>query len=223
MSVTSTKGLKIWMEKAGVTPKSVVPTAISKAKPTVITADTAGLADTEICEVTGTDYPEIDDKIFVLDGITTGGGAGTATGFNLVGSDTTGSAGTTIGTGAAVKVFSVGDMVNVCLSSIDISQGTPNSIDISTWCSPGASLPGNPTAGTITLNGYTDIAHEGYQELLYAEADGKPRMIMFQIPSQGYLVGKITIGSIAWTIPIEGSTSYAASATMSVPMKHVFS
>ncbi len=123
MAVTSTKGLKVWLEKAGVTPTSVVPTAISKAKPAEITGPTAGLADTEICEVTGTDYPEIDNKLFVLDGITTGGGAGVATSFTLLGSNTTASAATTIGGTPAIKVYAQANIYHIACS-----------INFYSWC-----------------------------------------------------------------------------------------
>jgi len=216
MSITSTKGLKIWLSKTGVTTTDIIPTAISIAATAVITcADTRGLADGNIVEVTGTDYPEIDGKLFViqaLDGTT----------FELVGSDTTDSAGGAIGVDAKVAGYTTGDLQNICLSSIDISPGSTNTIDISTFCAPGASLPGNPTPGTITLNGYVDIDATGYKELIKASEDGAAHMLKIDIPNQGYIVGKMVIGSISWGIPIEGSTTYAASASMSLPMTHVF-
>lgn len=219
MSITSVKGLKVWIEKAGITTTDVVPTAISKANPTEITvASTAGLSDGDMVLVTGTDYPELDDKTFVISGIAAGGG----TKFTLLGADTSATAGTTIGGSAKIAAYIPADMQNICLSSIDISPGTPNTIDISTFCNPGASLPGNPTPGTVTLNGFVDIGSAGYKELLLAEADGKARLIKLDIPNQGYLIGKLSIGSVSWGVPIEGSSTFAANATMSVPMRHVF-
>jgi len=216
MSITSTKGLKIWLSKSGVTTTDLIPTSISATDPTEITvADTTDLADGNIVEVNGTDYPELDGKLFIISNLT-------GTTFELLGADTTNTAGGVIGDDAKVAVYQTGDMQNICLSSIDISPGSTNTIDISTFCAPGASLPGNPTPGTITLNGYVDIEATGYKELIKAAEDGDAHMLKIDIPNQGYIVGKMVIGSISWGIPIEGSVTYAANASMSVPMKHVF-
>lgn len=214
--ITSTKGLTIHMEKESTTTLDLVPKGITKAKPSEVTVDdTTGMVDGQLVTFSGTNYPELDGKIFVVDKLT-------STTFELLGSDLTASTGTTIGGAAKAMAYNAADVVTLCLSSIDISPGSPNTIDISTFCTPGASLPGNPTPGTMTFNGFTDIASKGYAELLAAEADGKARLLKIDVPNNGYLIGKVTVGSVSWGVPLEGSTTYSFAATMSTPMRHVF-
>ena len=214
--IASTKGLKIWMENVGVTTTDTVPTAITKAKPAEVTVvSTTGMADGQVVTLSGTDYPELDGLIFIVDKLT-------STSFELIGSDTSKTAAAALGATPKAMAYTTADMTILCLSGIDISPGSPNTIDISTFCKPGASLPGNATPGSMTFNGFTDINANGYKELLAAEADGKARMLKIDVPNNGYLVGKVNVGSVSWGVPLEGSTTYSFTATMSTPMKHVF-
>lgn len=213
MSVSSTKGLNIWMTKKGVTPTSLTPTAISKAKPAEVTVANT-LTDGQLVYVSGTGFPEIDGKTWVVSGAT-------STKFSLQGSDTTGSAGT-LGTTPKVDAYATSDVVKLCLAGIDIAPGSSNTISIGTFCDPAASLPGNPTPGSVTLSGYVDTASTGYAELLEAESDGTARHIKIDIPSNGFLLADIVIGSVSFDVPLEGAVGYSFSASLSSSMRHVW-
>lgn len=217
--ITSTKGLKIWMEIDESKPTEITPTVVTETKPVTVTVsagDMAKIVDGEAITFSGTTYPELDGKLYVISNLT-------ATTFDLLGSDMRTTSGVALDkVNAKAMAYSVTDLETLCLSSIDISAGSSNTIDISTFCTPGASLPGNPTAGTMTFNGFTDIASKGYAQLLQAEADGKARVLKIDVPNNGYLIGRVTVGSVAWGVPLEGSTTYSFAATMSTPMIHVF-
>jgi hypothetical protein len=217
MAVQSTKGLRIYISKGTATAHPFTPTAISKAKPAVVTvAAVTGIAAGDVVTFANTGFPELDNRAFVVGTVD-----GTANTFIVVGSDTTAST-ATLGATPSATVYEATDMQSLCLSSIEISAGSPNTIDISTFCNPGASLPGNPTPGTLTFSGYTDTTDLGYQELLLAEADGKERMLKIEIPGNGYLVAPVIIGSVGWTVPLEGAVAYNFSATMVKPLVHRF-
>lgn len=220
MAVSSIKGLNIWLEKGTHSPVKITPASVANGQNALVTFDSSSsqLENGDIIKVNTSGFTELDGKSFVvgtLDKTTPN-----AATFKLLGSNIT--QGTLDTTNVDFEVVHSSDMVKLCLSGVDIAAGTPSTIDISTFCNPGASLPGNPAAGTFTFNGYTDIADAGYQELLIAETDGIQRAIKFDIPNQGYLIGETIIGSVTWNLPLEGSSDYSFSAAMSVPLRHVF-
>jgi hypothetical protein len=216
MSITSTRGTKICISKKSATIASVVPTAITTAKPAEVTVSaTTGMADGDVVYMSGTGFPEIDGKFFTV-------GALTATKFELVGSNTTGSTGT-LAASPSAKYYKPADLVCLCLSNIDVSAGAANNISVATFCEPDASVPGNPTPGTVTLSGYVDTAEPtGYEELLLAESDGAPRVIKISLPNQGDFIGEIIIGSVNYSVPLEGAAAWSFTATMSKRIQHRF-
>lgn len=215
MSIVSTKGLKVWMSKAGVTPTQVVPTTVTPGKPTVIdVAATTGMAIGDIVKFSGTGYLELDGKTSVVTAVTT-------TTFSVP-IDSTGSTGTLAGTPKA-DFHPMTDMCNLCLSAIDVAAGTSNPISVGTFCNPEASIPGNPTAGTVGFDGYVDVSDPCYAEMIKASEDGLPRDLKIDIPGgNGYLVTTVTVGSVSYTVPLEGAVGFSFSNTMGSSMKHVF-
>lgn len=215
MSIVSTKGLIVKMTAASHTNLSLTPTAISTADPPVITvADTTGATDGDLVQFSNTGFPELDAKMAVV-------GSLTGTTFTAVGIDTSSSTGS-LGASPSAEVWKKSEMVSLCLSEIAIDAPEPATIDISTFCNPGASLPGNPTPGSVTLNGFVDITETGYQELLAAETDSAARALSIAIPNNGELVGVIIIGSVSFDLPIEGASGFSAASSMSVALKHRF-
>lgn len=215
MAIVSTKGLVIKMTKDTHTNISLTPTAVSSAAPAVITvADTTGMTNGDLVQFANTGFSELDLRVFVV-------GSLTATTFTAVGSDTSGTTGS-LAASPEATVWKKSDMVNLCLSEIAIDAAEPATIDISTFCNPGASLPGNPTPGSVTLTGFVDIADTGYSELLAAETDGEARAMDIEIPNNGNLVGLIVIGSLTFDLPIEGAAGFSGSASMSIALKHRF-
>jgi hypothetical protein len=201
------------MTKSTSTANDLTPTAISDADPAVVTvASTTGMTEGDIVAFSQTGFTELDDKVFTV-------GTITATTFEVTGADTSTSSGV-LGASPVATYYKQAEMVGLCLSGITVDNPVPTPIDISTFCVPGASLPGNPQPGTVTITGYVDVADEGYDELVLSERDGEPRMLDIQIPSNGDLVGEITIGSVSFSLPLEGAAGFEFNAAMATPLAH---
>ncbi len=203
MTVTSTTGLKIRMSKAGITPAKVVPTAISSAKPAVVTVATTGMADGQLVLMSGTGFPELDGKAFIVSGLS-------PTEFSLTGSDTTATTGTLAATPAAVYYSDTVDMIGLCTDAIDISSETSSPVGTPTFCDESAQIPGpKPGAGTWTLGLYLDVSEPGYLALLAAEADGLERQFKVTFPGgngdlvASGVVSSVGMGSIAVGQPVQ--------------------
>lgn len=216
MPIVSTKGLKIWMEKATASALMLEPTAITKAKPAVVTvASSTGVAPGDPIAVSGTGFAELDGQSFVA-------GAVTATTIELVGSDTTLSTGT-LGADPELSIIPVGDMCELCLAGIDLGDNAPTAISVATFCNPTASVPGNPAAATVGFTGYVDAEDPCYSELLQAVEDGLPRTIKVDLPGgNGYFLMEVIIGSVGYTIPIEGAVGFTFTGTQSTSLRHIF-
>lgn len=216
MAILSTKGLTVQVQKGSATGTELTPTDISKAEPAVVTvADTTGMSQGDFVTMAGTSFTELDGKQFIV-------GAVTATTFELLGSNTTGS-GATLGGTPTATYYTTADLQGLCLSSITVNNPEAGTISVGTFCNPGASVPGNPTAGSLTLSGYVDIQDQGYLELLTAEDDGLPRGLKITIPSNGYLVASIIVGSVTWDLPLEGAAGYSFNCALETPMEHITS
>ncbi|MFS1865166.1 hypothetical protein [Vibrio breoganii] len=219
MAVTSTKGLAIYLEKGTAVAEELSPASITAGKDPVITFDATGktVAIGDTITVGKSGIAALDGKTWVI----TAYDASTATAAEatLGGADAT--TGTLDTANAEFGHLKATDFVKLCLSGVDISAGSSSTIDVSTFCGP-AALPGNPTAGTFTFSGYTDISDSGYIELLAAEADGQQRVIKIDVPNQGYMVADTIIGSVVWDLPLEGSSGYSFNASQSSAMRHLF-
>jgi len=215
MSITSTKGLTICLTKGNAVGVNLTPTNISKANTVVVTvASTTGLFTGQIVKMTGTGFTELDGKTFVV-------GTVTPTTFELLGANTTGSSGVLSGTPVAAY-FPDAQKECLCLSAIDIAAGSTNTISVATFCDTSASVPGNPSPGTVTLSGYIDKDSTGYKELVAAELDGQPRHMIVTVPGNGYFMADIIIGSVSYTLPLEGSVGFSFSASFSSKLRHIF-
>lgn len=218
MPAKSTKGIAAYLSD-GSAPLTLNPTAITKAKPAVVTvADTSGLTEGAPVRMQNTGFPELDGKLFAVGAID-----GVAHTFELVGSDTTAST-ATLGASPEAQVYVVADMVKLCLSELTWNPETPGTISVGTFCEPTATLPATATgAGTATLSGYVDVDDPGYAALLAAEQDGAERILEVVFPQdQGYLLAPITISSVTWTTPLEGGIGFTATGALGAKPVHRF-
>jgi hypothetical protein len=219
MTAVATKGLAIYLHKGGVAATELVPTAISKASPAVVTvASATGLTKGDVVKMESTGFKELDGKTFVIGTVDT-----TANTFQLIGADTTASTGT-LGATPKAHVYKAADQIKLCLSSIDFSTEAGGSVSVGTFCDPSATIATPAaTAGTVTLNGFIDKADTGYAELLKAAEDGVARMIEIVLPQdQGYIVAPVTLSSLGWQTPLEGAIGFTASGSLGSKPVHLF-
>ena len=112
MKGSSSKGVEIYMSKAEATPLEIVPTAISAAKPAVVSlASTTSIQTGDVVKVSGTDFKELDGKSFVVGTIVDD------TSIELLGSDTASST-ATLGASPKLHIYTADDVVKLCLASI---------------------------------------------------------------------------------------------------------
>lgn len=214
MAASSTKGVEIYISKGSTTPTTITYTAITKAKPAVVSATVTGVNDGDVVYISGTGLNQLDGKYFVV------ANKG-ASDFELAGSDTTGA--TAAGTGGKIEQYTQGDLVKLCLSSLSINADSPSVISTATYCNPSASVPSQVvSAGTLDFGAYVDKASADYLQLLEAEADGKARVMRIDLPNQGYLVAPVTVSSLSWDIPIDGAISVAGTMVLGSKFQHRF-
>jgi hypothetical protein len=219
MPAVSTKGLSVYLHKGGVAATELIPTAITKAKPAVVTVAAAtGLTKGDVVKLDTTGFKELDGKTFVIGTVDT-----TANTFELIGADTTASTGV-LGANPKAHVYKAADQIKLCLSSIDFSTEQGGSVGVGTFCDPSASIATPPaTAGSVTMAGYIDKADLGYGELLKAVEDGASRMLQIVLPQdQGYIVAPLALSSLGWTTPLEGAIGFTASGSLSSKPVHLF-
>lgn len=222
MSAKSSKGIKICMSGPvddSTSYISVTPTAITKAKPAVVTvASAAGIAKGDVITFdNNTGFPELDSKTFIVGTVDSG-----ANTFEVMGSDTTASTGTLVGA-TSVKVFEEAKFTCLCLSSLSIAADAPGTIAVGTYCDPTASIPASvSSAGTLSFSGYVDTTAKDYPALLAAEIDAKTRLIRILLPGNGYIVAPLIVGSITWSLPLDGAVSFDGTAVLGSKPVHRF-
>ena len=219
MPAVSTKGLSVYLHKGGIAATELIPTAITKAKPAVVTvAAVTGVTKGDVVKLETTGFKELDGKTFVVGTVDT-----TANTFELIGADTTASTGV-LGANPKAHVYKAADQIKLCLSSIDFSTEQGGSVGVGTFCDPSASIATPPaTAGSVTMAGYIDKADLGYGELLKAVEDGASRMLQIVLPQdQGYIVAPLALSSLGWTTPLEGAIGFTASGSLSSKPTHLF-
>ena len=216
MTAKSTKGLTVHMTKAAATPTTLTPTAITKASPAVVSvADTTGIISGNVVAMSGTDFPELDGKTFIVNIVD-------ATDFELLGADTTDSTAALGGTPVA-DVYDEADMVLICLSALTQNATEPATVSTGTYCDPTTSIPSAVIeAGTLTLDGYVDVDSADYQELILAEEDGLSREIRVTLPDNGYLIAPMVVSLITWDLPIDGAIGYSGTGVLGSKLRHVF-
>jgi hypothetical protein len=211
----STKGLAAYLEKGGSTRVALIPTAISKAAPAVVTVtNTLANGDPVYCSNTG--FSELDGKWFVASNAS-------GTKFDLLGSDTTDSA-DTLDAAPTAEAVTTANMVLLCVASAVPSATVPANISVGTFCDPSASLPAQATdAGTVTLTGFVDVGDDGYKELLLAKEDGVSRVFEVIFPqNQGYLICPVIISSVVWDLPLSGGIGWTITGALGTSAAHRF-
>lgn len=216
MAAYSTKGLKLWFGDQ--VPVAIVPTAISKAKPAVVTAVgmTVAVGDVVYCASTG--FPELDGKYFTA-------GAATATSLTLIGSNTTASAGVLIGA-PSLQVTKKALQIDLsCVAkTITFNRDAPAVIAAGTYCDPGQSIT-SPIAPptSIEFTGNINVADTGYKELVEASEDGLPRVMDIVLPfGQGDIVGPTVATLVTWDLPIDGVQGFTATLACPTAPAHRF-
>lgn len=212
----STKGLQIWLGGTE-PPEALVPTAISAAKPAMVTvANTAVVGD--MVYVTATGFPELDGKWFPV-------GAPTATEFELVGSDTTGSTGALAAT-PSISLYAQADAFDLsCIAkTITFNSDAPAAIQAGTYCDPTLAITSPiipPT--TVEIGGNINIGDPAYGELIDAEADGAERSMDIILPfGQEHIVGPAVVSLVTWDLPVDGVQGFTATMTCASKPVHRF-
>ena len=222
---TNAKGLTICFSKGAATPTSVTPTAISKAKPAVVTvASVSTLAAGMIAAPIDTGFPELDGKLFAVGNID-----GTGNTFTLLGSDTTNST-ATLGAAPTINVTLDADMVCPCFSEFTINRDPPDSIDAGTFCDPSLQVASAAAAaGTFEFSGNIDVSEPSsaatiaYTELLAAEADGLERELRIGVPgNNGYILAPITITLISWEFALDQPNRFTGAGQFSSKPTHAY-
>jgi hypothetical protein len=218
----SSKGVVMYLSMADAAMATVVPTAITKAIPTVVTApapsgDVTAYAVGQIVLFRDTGFPELDDKLFTIESVTPPGS------FTVLGADTTNSTGV-LAADPEVDVYDAADLLKLCLNNFAFNLETPGTIPAGTYCNPTATLPATATAvGTATLGGWIDVDDEAYAELLLAEDDGLERVFSIVLPQgQGEIIAPLTINGVTWDIPLEGGMAFTANANLAAKPRHLF-
>jgi hypothetical protein len=223
MAAYSTKGTQVCVLKGAATATSVVPTAITKAAPAVVTvASTAGLVRGDLVSIpaTGTTgstgFTELDGKSWIV-------GTVTGTTFTLLGSDTKAST-ATLAAGASLRIFNDTDFDCLCLSSITFNPESANNVSVATFCDPTATIPSQVVgSGTVDIAGFVDIADAGYKELIEAYKDGKARDWRIRLGNdQGYIMLNGILSALNVDIPIDGATGFTGSIALSSRYRHLF-
>ena len=217
--IVNTKGLKILMSKPGAVAVDLTPTAISAAKPAVVTvADVTTLNVGDVVSFSGTDFGSLDGKTFIVGTIDTG-----AKTFVVIGSDTSLETGS-IGTTPVASVQDVSAFTNICAAEIAIDANTPGTISVATFCDVSAAIPSSIVEpGNMSFTGFLDITDAGYQALVEAEAAGTAVVVEIVFPQNGYLLAQGIISSVVFTeIPLDGAVKYVATLALSTKPVHIF-
>ena len=218
MKGSSSKGVEIYMGKAEATPLELTPTAISAAKPAVVSlASTTGISEGDAVKVSGTGFKELDGKWFTV------GTIDTDASIELVGSDTTGST-ATLGATPVLTVYASDDVVKLCLASIAITADSPTSVSTATFCDPTSSIPSAiQSAGSIAITGWIDPTCEDYREILLAEEDAEKRVFYIALPNDmGTIMCEGTMSAITFDVPIDGALGFSTTLVLSSKPVHLF-
>lgn len=217
MTAYNTKGTKIKVIPKSAAATTVVPTAISNAKPAVVSIpDVSGITEGDLVKVGSVGFEELNNQLFMVGTVD-----GTGNTFELMGSDTSATAGS-LAASPSIDVYSASDAIIVCLSELTFGAASTNNIGVGTFCDPSATLPGLTTLGDITCGGYVDKMDAGLAELIAADSDGENRIIFVEMASQqGYLVGEVAFSGLSYTVPIEGGYAYSVTGTQTSRIKWV--
>lgn len=220
MTAYSTRGVTIALSKAGAAGAALVPTAITKAAPAVVTvASAATVKAGDMVKAAGTGFVELDGFTWIVGEVD-----GTANTFELVGSDTTGSAGA-LGATPALEHFDLSDMADLSgvLGELTMAREAPTAVEAGTYKDPSQTVA-NPVvkAGTFAFKGPLNVADPGYGELYGAAQDGVARDLVVMLPNNGYIVAPVTVAMILWENPLEGAQDFSGTMIMGTAPRHLY-
>lgn len=220
MTAISTKGITIGIQSGDASGTSLDISAITAANPPVVSLGTplgaAPLVGDIVVFGSTTGFDELNGKAFLVADTP----APSVNDFALAGVDLSSTSGAISGSITAT-LYSTTDFINLCLNQLDIGEATVNTVDVGTFCGP-ASITGQPQLGTLSIGGYVDPNDTGYAEVLKAEADGAPRVIVVEFPAgYGSLVGIVTVGSVSWQVPLEGGIAWTATCSQNSQIRYV--
>jgi hypothetical protein len=147
MGNISSQGTKVEIWN-GVAPVQHVTTAVTKAKPAVVSVAVAtGLAVGDVVVPVGTGFKSIDDMPFRVSAVST-------LDITLEDSDTTAEAGT-----AVAGHLDEYTLVELCMANFQVNQPAGATLDVTTMCDVARkSLTGLAGQGTWTANGFWDVS-----------------------------------------------------------------
>ena len=217
MTAKSTRGVRIDMV-TGTSGDSLTPTAVTKAKPAVLSVTSAtGINPNDILKFASnsTGMTELDGLPWI---------AGTVAGSTipLPGSDLTGDS-DVFAAGDPILVYQSTEMTRLCWSGMTFNPDTPETVSVGTYCDPTATIPGSTaSAGTLDFTGYVDIEEPDYPAMLVAYENGTEHIFRVTIPNNGTLVFSGVISSLNLDIPINGATAYNGQIALSSRPRHLF-
>lgn len=217
MAASTSKGVTIDMVKTGATGTAITVTAVTKAKPVVVTAaNTLKDGDIVVFPQGATGLKEIDGKRFIVD-------SASGTDFELLGSDATGSTDTFAAGAKTPMGYAAADLVRMCWSSLGFNPEAPQTISVGTFCDPSAQISSTVTgAGTVDFAGYVDIKAADYIAMVEAEADGGAHEFRIALPNNGYIAFNASVASLTVDVPLEGAVAYSGSLTLMSKPVHLF-
>lgn len=147
MANISSQGTRIYIWD-GVAPSNHVITAVTKAKPAVVSVVSAtGLAVGDIVVPSGTGFASIDDMPFRVSAVA-------ALDITLEDSDTTDEAGT-----ADAGDLDEYNLIELCVANFNANQPAGATLDVTTMCDVARkTLTGLPGQGTWTANGFWNVS-----------------------------------------------------------------
>jgi hypothetical protein len=179
MSSYVLKGKAIWISKEPA-PTGLAITAVTKAAECEITVtNTASPGD--IIRVEGTGFSSLDGKAFEVKSASL-----TAV---VIDFDTTAETGTFTTGGKAYIYDAETGLVCVCLNSFGVNREAAATITAATFCGTDT-LAGQPGAVTFEFAGFDDPESAGLAELIKAQMDGKPRVMVYVYPASASSTGK---------------------------------
>lgn len=207
MSKFSTKNSRVLVQSGDAVLTQDVVTAITAAKPAVVTPTTIGsFTDGDIVLIENSGMPSLDNRAFIVANLD-------ATTFELCGSDATND-GAMNAAATATPLVIADDMVLACCNTIDFSPDTPATIDASTFCGT-EQLIGDATPGSMSLGGFVDTCDPGYLELRAAGETNAQRVVALEMPEgRGYIVAVAYINAPSESFAQSSAASYTAGGVL---------
>lgn len=161
------------------TPTAVAITGVSAANPAVVTVPNTA-APGDIIRIEGTGFQSVDGQVFEVISATP-----TAV---TIGADTSGESAAATAGSAFFYSLTDGSLVETCFSNFGFNREAGATITAATFCGTNT-FAGAPGAQTIEFAGFDDPESEGLEELIKAQRDGIPRVVVYNYPPSASSVG----------------------------------